>query len=263
MPFVCGGHPRPGELGPILAGLEAGGASIAEVGFPYSDPIADGPVIASAMQKALALGVTPDSIIDEVAEARAQLAIGLVAMASISLVVGMGGPGPFCERIADAGFDGLIVPDVPLEEAEDLRAAAAGTGLALSLLVAATTRPDRAARIARACRGFVYLMARVGVTGIRREAPEIARAVGPLREASDLPIACGFGISTAEHVAAVVRHADAAIVGSALVRRLDDATDPASEAEAFTRELGAGLVVGEEASAEEAAPAGPVEDGTN
>lgn len=245
MPFVCGGHPAPGALGGILAALDGAGASVVEIGIPFSDPVADGPVIAAAMHGAIAAGATPASVMEEVAAARALVRIGLVAMVSVSILHRLGGPAGLCERAAGAGFDGLIVPDLPLEESAPLREAAAGRGLTVSLLVAPTTPPARAERIARACTGFVYLLARAGITGERTDLPDVRGAVERLRRATDLPIACGFGISTPEQVRAVVEHADAAIVGSALVRRIGEAAragrDAAAEAGAFAAELAAGV----------------------
>lgn len=243
MPFVCGGHPRAGVLGDVLRGLERGGASIAEIGIPFSDPIADGPTVAAAMHKALVAGVTPRAIFEEVRAARASLSIGLVAMCSVSIVLKMGGPGTFSREAAAAGFDGLIVPDVPLEESESIRRGAVAAGLTCSLLVSPNTPEQRAGDIMRASSGFVYLLARSGITGEREDAPEVGPAVAALRKGGPLPIACGFGISTAAHVRAVVGSgaADAAIVGSAMVRRLESAADPAAEAERFTRELAGGL----------------------
>lgn len=250
MPFICGGHPAnmpPQDAVPITAlllpALERAGASIVEVGIPFSDPIADGPVIAAAMHEALRHGATPLAVFDQVASVRAELSIGLVAMCSISIVHRLGGAAGFCRQAAAAGFDGLIVPDIPLEESGEIREAAAGAGLRLSLLIAPTTPPARAAQIARASTGFVYLLARTGITGERQEAPQVAGLVRTIQDATDLPIACGFGISTPEHVRAVVREggADAAIVGSALVRRMGQAGDPIAEAERFIRELAGGL----------------------
>lgn len=245
MPFACGGFPAPGSLTRLLPAMERGGASIVEIGFPFSDPIADGPVIAAAMHEALQRGATPGSVLEEVAEARAGVNLGLVAMVSVSIVWRMGGPQGFVARAADAGIDGFIFPDVTFEESGELRRAAAARGCTASLLIAPTTAPKRAQEIAKACTGFIYLLARTGITGERQDAPEIGRMVANIRQATELPIACGFGIGTADHVRAVVRHADAAIVGSALVRRLSDAAragaDPAVEAETFTRELSRGL----------------------
>jgi tryptophan synthase alpha chain len=158
----------------------------------------------------------------------------------------MGGPQAFISRAAQAGIDGFIFPDVTFEESGELRRAAAARGCTASLLIAPTTAPKRAHEIARASTGFVYLLARTGITGERQDAPEIGRMVANIRQATELPIACGFGIASADHVHAVVRHADAAIVGSALVRRMSDAAragrDAIAEAESFTRELARGLL---------------------
>jgi tryptophan synthase alpha chain len=247
MPFVCGGHPAPGTTTAALPALERAGASIIEVGIPFSDPIADGPVIAAAMHAALQSGATPASVFAEVAAARPTTNLALVAMCSVSIIhrMGAGDPAPFCRRAADSGFDGLIVPDVPLEESGPIRQAADDAGLTCSLLIAPTTPPDRAAAIAAASTGFVYLLARTGITGERSDAPDIGLAVAALRRETDLPIACGFGISRPEHVRAVVQYADAAIVGSALVRRMGEAAargqDPVAEAAAFTADLATGL----------------------
>lgn len=250
IPFICGGHPSLGAMGGILRALEAGGATAVEIGIPFSDPIADGPVIAAAMHDALKAGVTPDAIFSEVRKARdAGLRVPLVAMVSVSIVHRTGAE-RFISAAASAGFDGLIVPDVPVEEAESLAPVAAAKGLTLTLLVAPTTSPERAARIARACSGFIYLLARVGITGqaggvVAGDA--LADRVRALRANSDLPIACGFGISTASDVRAVVRDggADAAIVGSALVKRLSAAAQtqsaPVEAASQLMRELGAGI----------------------
>ena len=250
MPFICGGHPRPGDTARILPALEKAGASIVEIGFPFSDPIADGPVIAAAMHEVLKLGVTPHTVLAEIKQARANgTKLGIVAMVSISIVHRFGAPRFIAESKA-AGIDGFIFPDVPLEEAGDLVARSRDAGLTASLLVAPSTDPARAAKIAAACSGFVYLLARAGITGESGTgvaADQIAARVAMLRNVTDLPIACGFGIATAADVRAVVHQgsADAAIVGSALVRRLSDAAlksaDPVAAAEQFTRELAAGL----------------------
>lgn len=241
MPFVCAGSPRPGLLGDMLPALERGGASIVEIGIPFSDPIADGPVIAEAMHLALEAGVTPASVFDEVRACRDKINLGLVAMVSVSIVQRMGGPEGFAKLAAEAGFDGLIVPDCPYHEAAALTKAAGAAGLCVSHLISPSTPRERAEAIARASTGFVYLLARAGITGERDDLPDISSPVEMIREASDIPIACGFGISTAEQVAAVVEHADAAIVGSALVRRLGNSANPVAECESFTAELASGL----------------------
>ncbi len=245
MPFIVGGHPEPGQTEQMILALNAAGADVIEIGIPFSDPIADGPVIAAAMHDALERGATPSSVFEEVRRVRGMVDCGLVAMVSVSIVHALGGPGAFSTLLADAGFDGVIYPDVPLEHSQGLRTAALAAGLSMSLLVAPTTPSQRAVEIAQASTGFVYLIARTGITGERSDAPEIGDAVGRIRAACETPIACGFGISTPEHVAAVVRDADAAIVGSALVRVIENAHDsgtvPAEAAKAFVQSLAGGV----------------------
>ncbi|MEK6701808.1 MAG: tryptophan synthase subunit alpha [Planctomycetota bacterium] len=247
MPFICGGHPRPGMTSQLLSAMDRAGSAIVEVGIPFSDPIADGPVIAAAMHEALVAGSTPKSVFDEVASVRGSLECGLIAMVSVSIAYRWsGGPAGFVKDAAAAGFDGFIFPDAPLEESREFIEAAAKEGKTASLLVSPTTPPERAAKIAEASTGFVYLVARVGITGERDKAPDVSAPVARLRQVTKLPIACGFGISNGEQVRAVVKHADAAIVGSAVVRRISEAPkngqDPVVVAESFVRSLVGGLV---------------------
>jgi len=228
-PFVVAGRPGLDRLGAMLRALEAAGATMVEIGVPFSDPIADGPVIAAAMHRALAGGVTTTGVFDAIARARQGVTIPLVAMVSVSIVLRLDAEA-FCRRAAESGVDGLIVPDAPVDEAKPIRAAAAAAGLTYSHLIGPATTGDRLARIVEASTGFIYLLARTGVTGERAEAPEIAGRVRDIRTLTDLPIACGFGISSPEQVGAVVRHADAAIVGSALVRRIEEAIEAGVDA---------------------------------
>ena len=246
MPFVTAGDPDLADLPDVLAALEAAGATAVEVGVPFSDPVADGPVIAASMQHALRAGVTVAGLMEAVATARERVSIPLVAMLSYSIVYRLG-LDAFCRRAAEAGFDGLILPDLGLEESGPAREAAAAAGLTLSLLVAPSTPPERAAAIAAASTGFVYVVSRAGITGADSGPPEgLAERVEQLRARTDLPLAVGFGISDASQVAAVVEVADAAIVGSALTRALEgfrgDGHAAAAEAAgAFVRGLAEGL----------------------
>jgi tryptophan synthase alpha chain len=247
MPFICGGFPGPGATAQLLPALERAGARFVEVGIPFSDPVADGPVIAAAMHEALLNGATPQSVFAEVQSIRDQSRLAIIAMVSYSIVHRMGGPVAFCAKAKSTGFDGLIVPDIPFDESADLQVECKKHDLTLSLLIAPTTPVERAVAIAKACTGFVYLLARTGITGESGGMPEVAARVQRLKEHVSIPIAVGFGISTSEHVKAVVSQgADAAIVGSALVRRMRDALanrrDPIAEAEAFTRDLSRGLL---------------------
>jgi len=245
MPFVTGGFPAPDTTRDVLPRLKEAGAEIVEIGFPFSDPIADGPVIAASMHEALTSGVTPCSIFGACDRAREHYGPdalpALIAMASISLIRATGET-RFTNRAASAGFSGLIVPDTDLEDAETLRTACDATGLTLTLLIAPTTTENRARRIAGICTGFVYLLARVGITGESHTVPDLEARIAWLRRLTALPIAVGFGVATAEHVAAVTRHADAVIVGSALVRRMhEERSDPVTAATTFVRTLCSGL----------------------
>jgi len=244
LPFVCAGSPTVDSLLTLLPALQAGGASIVEIGFPYSDPVADGPTIAAAMHEAIEQGMTPDLIFEQVASVRDEIDLGLVAMVSSSIVIALGGPDVFCRRASEAGFDGCIFPDLAFEESGPYIAACKEHGLTNTMLVSPSTPEDRAGEISKASTGFVYLLAVAGITGERSDVPEIGDRVRDLRRKSTTPIACGFGIANAEQVKAVTQYADGAIVGSALVRKLTEAhgskNDPAQEAETFMIELAAG-----------------------
>lgn len=232
MPFIVGGAPGFGDTALLIPALARAGATVIEIGIPFSDPIADGPVIAESMHKAIARGATPRAVFEQIAAARkhADAAhVGLVAMMSVSIAWRIG----FDQTVAlaaECGIDGFIFPDLPLEESAELREKVLAAGLVMPMLIAPTTPAERAATIARASTGFVYLLARTGITGesgVRApsDGPSLADRVRSLRAVTDLPIACGFGIASPDDVRAVVHAggADAAIVGSALVRRLDAA----------------------------------------
>jgi tryptophan synthase alpha chain len=240
MPFVTAGYPSLETTERVLPALERTGVQIVELGIPFSDPIADGPVIAESMHEALAAGSTPGRIFQMVRRLRPRTELGLIAMVSQSIVHRIG-PARFVEEAADAGFDGLIIPDLDLADAPAVADLAAARDLSFTLLVAPTTGPDRMREIAALCRGFVYLLARAGLTGERDDLPPVDARVAALRDVTDLPIAVGFGISTAKHVAAVTAHADAAIVGSALVRHMKAAGDPVEAAAELADLLSRGL----------------------
>jgi tryptophan synthase alpha chain len=241
MPFLVGGHPRPGLTGDLIRAADRAGADALEIGFPFSDPIADGPVVAAAMHEALQAGATPLGVLEEVAAVRGSTDAALIAMVSVSIVSRLGGPGSFVPRAVEAGFDGFIFPDMTVEEAEMHAKVCDEHGVGCSLLIAPTTPAARVRQIAAVTRGFIYLLARAGITGERDEAPDIRARVDEIRTITDLPIAVGFGISNAQHVRAVVEHADAAIVGSALVRRIGAEPDDAAGAvERFVGELRSG-----------------------
>ena len=249
MPFITAGDPDLVTTGRLLEAMQSAGASICEVGLAFSDPIADGPVIQASMARALTGGVRPVQVFDLIASLRSRIELGLVAMVSYSIVHRLGLKS-FIRDAAAAGLDGFIFPDLPLEEATAAGEVAAEHGLILSMLISPTTPTERAERIARVSSGFVYLLARSGITGERDQLPaDLPDQIARLRRVTDLPIAVGFGISRPEHVSQVVQLSDAAIVGSAIVRRIGEHRDdePArlvSEVERFVGGLVGGLVGG-------------------
>lgn len=249
-PFVCAGYPEAGVLARTLPLLQEAGATMVEVGVPFSDPIADGPVIAGAMHQALEMGTTPTSVLGEIIRARQEgVTLPIVLMASVSLVEHAGAE-VLAQRMATSGVDGVILPDCPLEEAPAFAPFFHDAGLATSLLVAPTSPPERAARIADACTGFVYVLTRTGITGT--DAPDadplssLRDRVDKLRAVTDLPLACGFGIASASDVRRVVRDVDAdgAIVGTTLVRAMSEAHNEGRDAPRAAAELTRALAEG-------------------
>ena len=240
MPFIVAGHPTPDSLGSLLQALESAGADAVEVGIPFSDPIADGPVIAAAMHEALVAGITVADVLSSMAAARASITIPVVAMVSISIVNRLGGAA-FIDRLADSGFDGVILPDADLDSIGELQQRAEERGMAFTSLIAPDSSLTRTRQIAADAREFIYLLARRGLTGERSDAPDLHDRVASIRELTNLPLAAGFGISTPQHVCAVLGDADGAIVGSALVRTISEAVtagkDPFQAARAFVEPL--------------------------
>ncbi len=220
MPYLTAGDPDIATTGRLIPAIETAGASICELGIAFSDPIADGPVIQASMTHVLNHGVRVEQVFETVQQVRPAVGLGLVAMVSYSIVHRMGLEG-FVNDAKAAGFDGFIFPDLPLEESEPAVEAVRGAGMILSMLISPTTSDERAAKIAAACSGFVYVLSRSGITGERSSLPAgLPDRICKLRDITDLPIAVGFGIGTAQQVRQVVGVADAAIVGSALVRRI-------------------------------------------
>lgn len=246
MPFLVAGDPDLATTKAALLALEANGADLIELGIPYSDPLADGPVIQAAAGRALAAGTTPAAVLAMLAELKGQLSPPVVLFTYTNPLLNRGMEA-FCAAAAAAGAAGLVVPDLPLEEAEKLSAIAAAQGLDLVLLVAPTTPPERMARIHGASRGFTYLVSVTGVTGVRTAMEtRVAPLVAQLQAQGGTPVAVGFGISGPEQAQQVKGWgADGAIVGSALVKRMAEAqaqgADVAAAAGRFCAELRQGL----------------------
>jgi tryptophan synthase alpha chain len=242
MPFLMAGDPDLERTRAVLLALQAAGADMIELGIPYSDPLADGPVIQAAASRALASATTPGKVLEMLGSLRGEMTIPVILFTYSNPLLNRGMEA-FCRAAAAAGAAGLVVPDLPLEEAERLSAIAAAEGLDLVLLVAPTTPADRMGRIAAASRGFTYLVSVTGVTGVRTSIEtRVEGLVQQLKGMGPTPVAVGFGIAGPEQ-ARQVRDwgADGAIVGSALVKVMAEACtqqrDVAAAAGAFCSEL--------------------------
>jgi tryptophan synthase alpha chain len=242
IPFLTAGDPDLDTTVKLAQEVARRGASLIEIGFPYSDPIADGAVIQASYTRALGKKLKIEHIFAMIRRLRQEDPfksgdVPLVGMVSYSLVHHRG-PERFITESLAAGLAGIIVPDLPIEEAEDLQALAAARDVKLIQLVTPTTPRDRATRIAKASSGFLYCVSVVGITGERRDLPpELLDHLEWLRTQTELPLCVGFGVSTPEHVRMLKPAADGVIVGSAIVRRLQQADG--KKVEAIVSEVGA------------------------
>lgn len=215
--YTTAGDPDMARSGEILLALDRAGADVLEVGVPFSDPLADGPVIQRATERALAAGANLRGVLDLIEHLRPHLAAPVVIFSYANPLMKMG-IDAFAKRAAEAGVDGVLALDLPIEEAGEFRAAVSASGLDTIFLLSPTTNEARIRRAAELGSGFLYGISRLGVTGARERVESGAEAmVRRIRAQTPLPIAVGFGISRPEHVAEVGAYADAAVVGSALV----------------------------------------------
>ena len=227
IPFICAGDPDLESTKKALKILDDAGADIIELGVPYSDPLADGPVIQAAATRALFNGATLEKVIALVKEMSPKIKAPIVMFTYFNPIY-QRGVDKFCADIAAAGAKGLLVPDIPLEETYSMSEIASKHGIELVLLSTPTTPVERAKKIAQATKGFVYLVSVTGVTGVQTSvATRVESLVEELRSVTDKPIAVGFGVSEAKHAKQIVEWgADGVIVGSALVRALGEAKTP-------------------------------------
>lgn len=221
IPFITAGDP---DLETTIAALEAldrAGADLIELGIPYADPLADGPVIQAAATRALQKGTNLGAILAVLEQVKGKISAPLIIFSYFNPILQQGIPS-FLQKIYDRGARGLVVPDLPLEEAENLLQPARAIGIEVTLLIAPTTPRERMATIAAQSEGFIYLVSTTGVTGMRAQVGKgVQRQLEELRTVTDKPIGVGFGISQPEHAKQVISwNADAAIVGSAMVKRL-------------------------------------------
>jgi tryptophan synthase alpha chain len=243
--YLTAGYPDLETTRRLLPVLEANGCDLVEFGIPFSDPIADGPIIQQASTLALTAGMSLRKGFEVIAEFRKTSAMPLVLFGALNPFLAFGLE-KCVEEAARLGIDGFLIPDLPLEEAAEFRGLCRPRGLHLVQFIAPTTPPDRMKAIATTSSGFLYCFALKGITGLR---DSIDVNLGPymadVRRATDLPLAIGFGISRPEHVASVVEYGDAAVVGTGLIRVIMECTarggDLESEVGAYVRGLAAAL----------------------
>ena len=238
--YTTAGDPDLPRSADILLTLDRAGADVLEIGVPFSDPLADGPVIQRATERALAAGGSLRKTLGLVASIRGRILAPMVIFSYANPIMRMGVE-PFARAAADAGVDGVLALDLPIEEAAGFREALAAVGVDTIFLLSPTTTDARISKAAELGRGFLYGISRLGVTGARDTVASGAESlVRRIRARSDMPIALGFGISTPAHVAEVGAYADAAVVGSALVDLIAGASGSAEllpRVEAYVRSL--------------------------
>jgi tryptophan synthase alpha chain len=226
--YFTAGDPSLDATRRLVAEAERRGADVVELGVPFSDPLADGPVIQRAGERAIRGGTTLARVLETVATARSEVALPIALLTYYNPVLAFGLPA-FAKTAADAGVDGVIVADLPPEEAGPLRAEADAAGLDVVHFVAPTTPPARARMITEQSRGFVYVVTLTGVTGERQAMPpELDAQLRALRRITTKPLCVGFGVGTPEQAAAVGKLADGVIVGSAIVRLVEQRASSAS-----------------------------------
>jgi tryptophan synthase alpha chain len=222
IPYIMAGDPDITRTKELVGILEECGADIIELGVPFSDPLADGPTIQKAAQRSLKEGVTLGGVIGLVEELRGMTQIPILLMTYYNLIFRYGEE-RFAQDAAKAGVDGMIIPDLPPDEASNLRRLSRKAGLDLIFLLAPTSTAERIEKVAKASSGFIYYVSITGITGSRLSMDSaIESHIAAIRALTDKPVAVGFGISTPEEAAAVSGFADGVIVGSAIVKRLGD-----------------------------------------
>ena len=221
IPFITCGDPDLETTAKCIVEMQNAGASLVELGIPFSDPTAEGPVIMEASLRALENGCTTDKVFEMVKKLRNEMGVTIpMVFMTYANVVFSYGIGRFCQNAAECGVDGIILPDVPYEEKDEFDGICKAHGLDLISLIAPTSH-ERISMIAKEASGFIYIVSSLGVTGVRSEiTTDIPSIVAAVKSASDVPCAIGFGISTPEQAANMAKSADGVIVGSAIVKLL-------------------------------------------
>lgn len=232
IPYMTAGYPDNDTFLKVLDAFGRAGADIIEIGLPFSDPMADGPVIQTSSTRALAEGVTPDSVFGLVEQAANRVNRPIVLMTYYNPVLKYGLP-EFAKRLKACGGDGVIIPDLPVEEADDWMRAAEDAGVDAIFMAAPTTTPDRLKLAVENSRGFIYYVPILGVTGSSLGlSDELSARIAEIKARSDLPVAVGFGVSTPEQAREMSRASDGVIVGSALVKAIQEHRDAEEQVKA-------------------------------
>ena len=233
IPYVTAGDPAPELTVPIMHALVEGGADVIELGVPFSDPMADGPVIQRASERALARGTGLARVLEMVSEFRARdVATPVVLMGYANPIEAMGATA-FAERAAQAGVDGVLVVDYPPEEAEEFAALLAARDMAPIFLLSPTTPPARIEKVAGVARGYVYYVSLTGVTGAAHlDTADVARHLDEIRRHTGLPVGVGFGIRDAASARALAAHADAVVIGSRIIQEIESGAPETAPARA-------------------------------
>ena len=238
MPFIAAGDPDLATTERLLRELSSAGADLIELGFPYSDPIADGPVIQASYTRALGKHVKLKEIFASVQRTSREISTPIVGMVSYAIIF-RHGVEAFVKEAREAGFAGLIVPDLPGDEAATFATLVTAQKMDLIQLIAPTTPPERAQKILKQATGFVYCIAVAGTTGARSElAPHLTEMLKSLRTQTNLPLAVGFGISGPDQIAHLKDLADGVIVGSAIVKLLEPLATDASKTDSVIQQVG-------------------------
>lgn len=242
MPYLTVGYPSPALTVDLVSAAVEAGADLVELGIPFSDPLADGATIQHATHEALQQGTTVETCLEVAAELRQRgIEAPLIFMGYYNPIL-QRGVAAFCKAAAEAGADGLIVPDLPPEEAAELREACRAHDLDLIFLLAPTSDQARIQHVIELSTGFIYLVSLTGVTGARDQLPpDLEAFVQRVRRLTDLPLAVGFGIGSPEEARRVARVADGVIVGSAIVRRAGDSAEPLRAVRDFVQSLRQGM----------------------
>ncbi|MFC3957982.1 tryptophan synthase subunit alpha [Halovivax cerinus] len=252
--YLTAGDPDLASTTRYVEALDRGGADVIELGLPFSEPIAEGPTIQSAISRALEAGTTPDSFFDLVESIETDAPLVVMTYTNLLMQYGPAESGtdvaPFVERAADAGLDGVIIPDLPASEAGGVREACEAAGLDLIAIVAPTTEGERLETLLSTTSGFAYVQARLGTTGARTDVSTATHESLKRLDGADVPVAVGFGVSEPEHAREIVAAgADGVVVGSALVELAATSDDPERALEATARELKRGARAGTDANA--------------